>query len=117
MDTTQVTVLFRDIVRADGEPIVVPKNDLVSALSNGQVSFHLHDEFIDDILAAIDIGEKIELPEPEPPPPEADSDALLQHQQRLRAEARLDFQGQIERNSRSRGPPRKYADFSMSGLR
>ncbi len=114
VDDKRTTVLFRDIIRAHGEPIVVPKEQLTSALSHGQVSFHLNDDFVDDLLAAIDIGEPLDTPEAEPSPPaEADSEALQQHQQRMRAEARLDFQGQVERQARTRGPPRAYRDFSL----
>jgi hypothetical protein len=87
-------------------------------LSNGEISFQLSDDFLCDILAAIDIGETLQVPEEEPVPetPEADSEALHAHQQRLREESRLDFQSAVALRAltpRTRGPSRKFADFSM----
>ena len=98
--------------------MIVPRDQLLAALINGEISFQLSDDFLCDILAVIDIGETLQVPEeePVPGPPEADSEALHAHQQRLREESRLDFQSSVALRAlttRTRGGPRKYADFSM----
>ncbi len=84
--------------RIDGAPMIVPSDQFVAALSNGKISFQLSDDFLCDILAVIDIGEALQVPEEEPvpeTPAEADSEALHAHQQRLREESRLDFQSAV----------------------